>query len=211
VKLNIPYFIGWSFFAVWARIVFRVKFTGRENVPKRGPVLLASNHISYYDPPLVGCLLNRQLAYFAKKELFRNPVIGAILRKVNSLPVARGVVDRDALAAATFALRSGLGLVLFPEGTRSRTGEFLRPKAGVGLIARQVECPVVPVYVHGSNRLTDCFRGREKLRVAYGKPLSVDWIRSQPPGKEGYRKIAAEIMNRIGRLKQVLTVPDSQD
>jgi 1-acyl-sn-glycerol-3-phosphate acyltransferase len=186
-------------------VLFRPRISGRENIPRTGGFILASNHISYYDPPLVGSWQRRELYFFAKKELFRNKLFGAIITATNSLPVARGTIDRQALKLAIGVIRAGFGLTIFPEGTRSHTDQFLKPKPGIGIIARGAGCPVVPAYIHGSNKLSDCFRRRERMSITYGEPLSAEWIVSQEEGKSGYFAIASAVMDRIARLRSQVT------
>jgi 1-acyl-sn-glycerol-3-phosphate acyltransferase len=204
--MKILYFSGWELSRILSRFVFRVRVSGRENIPKSGGFILASNHISYFDPPLVGCWVPRAIYFFAKKELFDHKLFGAILRRVNALPVKRGAIDRKALEMAIETVKRGHGLAVFPEGTRSKTGEFMTPKLGVGMIARQSECPIVPAYLSGADRLNECLRRRRKLCVTYGGPLSVEWVTSFPADKAGYLKIAEAVMASIGQLRDSMSV-----
>lgn len=199
--MKILFWTGWSFFRFVAKIIYRVRVTGTENIPKTGAFILASNHISYFDPPLVGCCITREVYFFAKKELFNFKPFGFVLNRVNARPVKRGAIDRTAIETAVEILKSGNGLTVFPEGTRSKTDDFLPVKPGVGMIARQAEVAIVPAFIHGANRLSDCFWGKTKLTVKYGKPITADWVRSVGFDKEGYLRIADEIMNRIREIK----------
>lgn len=185
-----------------ATVVFRERIVGKEHVPKSGGFILATNHISYWDPPFVGSATGREMAFFAKVELFEVPVLGWLISRTNAMPVKRGAVDRNALKMAIETIRKGYGLTVFPEGTRSRTDAFLEPKPGLGLIASNAGCPIVPAYIHGTNRLKECFWGREKLRVVFGEPLPPAWVESFPKSKEGYIAMAAAVMERIGELKR---------
>lgn len=204
--MKILYFSGWELSRILSRFVFRVRVSGRENIPKSGGFILASNHISYFDPPLVGCWVPRAIYFFAKKELFEHKLFGAILRRVNALPVRRGTIDRQALEMAIEIVKRGHGLAFFPEGTRSKTGDLMAPKLGVGVIARQAECPIVPVYHSGTDRLSKCLTGRLRLRVTYGKPLSAEWVTSFSADKAGYLKIAEAVMAGIGQLRNSTSV-----
>ncbi len=199
--MRLIYRLGWLAARLTSALIFRSKVTGREFLPTAGGFILASNHISYYDPPLVGSYISRNMYYFGKRELFKQPIIGAILRKVNTLPVRRGTVDRAALDMAVEAVCNGNGLVVFPEGTRSRTGDFLKPKPGVGMIALRADCPIVPVFISGFDRPRDCILGKSRGRISYGEPFSVDWVRSHPADKSGYIAIAEAVMERIGQLR----------
>jgi len=201
VKVKILYAIGWCLSRLIMSVLFRVRITGTEHIPDRGAFILASNHISFYDPPFLGASVRRELYFFAKKELFDNALFGAVLRRVNALPARRGSVDRRALDTSIRVLGQGRGLVMFPEGTRSMTGDLLPPRAGVGLIAARVRCPIVVAHVQGSNRLLDCFLGRQRLSVTFGEPILPDDYGELPAGKQAYIKITGMVMERIRRLK----------
>ncbi len=199
--------MNWFFWIFWLYFnllffVFRGKVFGRENIPESGPFILASNHISYYDPPLVGAGCKREVYFFAKRELFKYLPVRAFLVRVNAHPVSRGKFDRGAIESAIEILKGGNGLAVFPEGTRALKGEFLPVKPGVGMIARKAEAPIVPVYIHGSDRLWKCFFGRAKLRIIYGESLSKEYVTSFESDKESYRTISEEIMNRIKAIKE---------
>jgi len=199
--MNRVYWICYFFFQLMFYF-FRGKVNGRENLPKSDPFILASNHISYFDPPLVATFTGREMFFFAKKELFKNRLIGALIRKVNARPVRRGVFDRGGIETAVQLLEKGKGLVIFPEGTRSLTDDFLSAKPGIGMIACQAKVSIVPVYIHGSNALWKCFFGAAKLRITYGKPLLRDYVISLEAGKKSYIAISEEIMRRIKALKE---------
>jgi 1-acyl-sn-glycerol-3-phosphate acyltransferase len=205
VRLKLLYWAGYSLTRILSFIFFRPRISGRDNIPGEGGFILASNHISYYDPPLVGSWQRREVYFFAKKELFRNKLFGAIITATNSLPVSRGAVDRQALRLAIGVIRKGFGLTVFPEGTRSRTDQFLKPRPGIGIIARQTGCPIVPAYIHGSNKLSDCFKRRDRMSITYGEPLSAEWVTAQPADKSGYLTIAATVMDRIAQLRSQVT------
>ena len=197
----LTYRIGWFLTRVLGTILFRLKSSGQENIPKTGPFIIASNHRSLADPPLVGSFILRQVHFLGKKELFRNPVFGAIIRSTNAHPIRRGAIDKSAIETVEKILHMGQGIVIFPEGTRAREKEFLDPKPGIGMIARKTLVPVVPAYVHGSNKLSKVFFGKEKLGIIYGQPLDKEEISQYDDAKLGYRELAEEIMRRIRELK----------
>jgi 1-acyl-sn-glycerol-3-phosphate acyltransferase len=199
--MKILYHTGRTLTRVFSKFVFRIRVSGQGNIPRSGGFILASNHISWYDPPVVGSWAPREFYFFAKRELFKNKLFGNILSRVNALPVKRGAVDRAAIEASLDVMRRGYGLTFFPEGTRSKIDEFLDPKPGIGLLALQARCPIVPCYVHGTNKLKACFWGRDRMRVVYGEPFDERWLDSFPENKGGYQMIANAIMQRIGELR----------
>ncbi len=195
------YWLGWCLSWFTATIIFRRRVSGREHIPKEGGFMLATNHISYFDPPFVGSSTTRPVWFFAKAELFSVPILGRIIRRTHAMPVKRGTVDRDALKRAVATIKEGKALTVFPEGTRSKIDGFLSPRPGPALIASHAGCPVVPGYIHGANRLKACFLGREKLRVIFGEPISAEEVTATERSKEGYAKLSELIMNRIRALR----------
>jgi 1-acyl-sn-glycerol-3-phosphate acyltransferase len=202
VKLRPVYLAGWALSRVVSWLLFNPRTLGRENIPRTGGFIMASNHISNYDPPIVGSWQPRQMYFFAKHELFRNRLIGMFLRACNALSVKRGTIDRNAMRGAVEVVRKGYGLVVFPEGTRSRTEHFLPPKPGLAMLARAAECPIVPAYLYGNNRLKDCLFRRTRMTIVYGEPFSAAWVASFPDGKEGYLALVEAVMERIGQLRE---------
>lgn len=185
------------------RLLFRLEVRGREHVPPDGPLLLVSNHTSLLDPPLVGAAAPRELYFLAKEELFRVPVLGALIYRLNARPVKRDGSDGRALKASLKLLAEGRALLLFPEGTRGRDGRLGEGKPGAGMLAVMSGAPVVPVYVSGSGRALP--RGRAiprltKVSVRFGPPL--DFKAADDEGrKERYREAAQEMMRAIAQLR----------
>ncbi len=202
--MKIIYPIVWFFSRSIAEILGGLKIYGRENIPKTGGFILAPNHISYYDPPFVGSCVNRPIHFFAKYELFKNRLFASILRRINSIPVKRGTIDRQALKIAIEVIKQGSGLTVFPEGTRSKTDKLLKAKPGLGLIARQAECPIVPAYIINSNRLKSCLFRKNRVCISFGKPLSANWVKSFGENKEGYMAISNTVLEKIKELKDNL-------
>jgi 1-acyl-sn-glycerol-3-phosphate acyltransferase len=184
------------------KIFWRYKRVGAEHVPKSGGVIIASNHVAYVDPPFLGAVAPRELFYLAKAELFSNALFGWLLDKCNTIPIARGAFDRRAIRRAVELLREGKALLLFPEGTRSRSGRFLEPKLGVGKIALEAGVPIVPAYIHNSGSLLASFLKRKRLVIGFDTPITRTSLERLPKDKEGYKTIGQEIMRRIGMLKE---------
>ncbi len=178
----------------WA--LFRYTVEGAENVPSSGGVIIASNHLSYIDPPLIGIALKRRPLFVAKGSLFDNPLIGWFVR-LYSLPIDRDNPKPSTLKEAVRALRSGRVLVIFPEGTRSSDGSIGEGKRGVGLLAALGRVPVVPTLVEGTERALPrgaLFIRPAKVRVTFGRPIYYN--------REGTdEEFTKEIMQRIRELK----------
>jgi 1-acyl-sn-glycerol-3-phosphate acyltransferase len=207
VKTKLLYYTGWTLTRVISKLIFRIRVSGREHFPSEGGFILATNHISWYDPLLVGSWSPRQVYFFAKQELFRSKVFGFIIRRTNALPVRRGTIDRKALDMSTEVIERGFGLTIFPEGTRSKIDGFLPPKPGVGMLSLRARCPIVLGYVHGSNKLWDCLLGKQRLSITYGPPIRPEEYAELTSDKESYQELAAEVMARIGRLKEGVCGP----
>ena len=180
-----------------ALLLAPVKVEGRSNLPKRGPYILVSNHISWYDPPAIEFALGVAIRYMAKIELFRKPLIGGILHAIGNFPVRRGEADRGALETALRVLAAGQPLGFFPEGTRSRDGALRRAKPGVAFLARRSGAPLVPVAISGTPQagFPVIPRGRIVLRV--GAPFQLADL-----GALGDDQAVADaIMRRVAALQ----------
>ena len=203
------YFLGWSFFRLFFRLYFRWKVIDPGNVPASGPVILASNHASFLDPPLVGAAANREINYLARESLFRFPGIGWLLRKVNAVPVDREGGGAAGLRAIFDRLLKGGAIILFPEGTRSPDGTLQKAKSGIGLTVIKSEAPVVPVRVFGTfeaySRHHAIPRPR-KVLVRFGKPMNFAALRAEAKTcskqrlKEIYQEVADDLMRAIEDL-----------
>ena len=199
------YLLVWSVIKVLSHLLFRLGVRGRDNVPKTGGVLLVANHVSNLDPPLVAVSLWRPCHVLAKEELFRVPVLGWIIARINAHPIRRGGVDRQALREGVEIMTGGNILLLFPEGTRSRDGNLQEAKPGAAMIAVQANVPIVPVYVDGSFRSMPrgaAFPRPVKIRVFFGEPfMPADAMPAEGDKRVRYEALAAEMMARIARLR----------
>src|SRR5437660_11462214 len=148
--MNLVYFLGWSAFRVVFRLYFRRRVYNAERVPLSGPVILASNHCSIVDPPLVGSPVRRQISFLAREDLFRFPIIRWVLRNWQAVPVDRYGGGAKCLKAILDRLLAGGAIILFPEGTRTRDGKLQPARSGIGLTVIKSDAPVVPVRVFGT-------------------------------------------------------------
>jgi 1-acyl-sn-glycerol-3-phosphate acyltransferase len=183
---------------------FRGEVAGLEHLPASGGFLLAANHASFLDPPMIGCHLSRQIAYFARKTLWKPGVASWWLDEVGTIPVDRdGGQDVSAIKRVLKALRQERGLILFPEGTRTLDGRLQSAKPGVGFIAIKTQVPVVPVRIFGS--FEACGKGRglrlgSPVTVVFGPPLLPSAYDDPKAGKERAQIASERIMAEIARL-----------
>jgi 1-acyl-sn-glycerol-3-phosphate acyltransferase len=184
-------FLG-VFFKAW-----RMKVYGAANVPAAGPVIIACNHISYFDPPLLGTGCPRRIRYMAKRELFSIPVLGPLIRGFGAYPVERHGTPMAAIRRSVEQLREGQAIGIFPEGTRNLDGT-VQPREGVALLASLGKAPVVPACVLGT-RDPAAFR---PFRVIFGRPLSL------PEGRKATRAELAnfteQVMQAIAKLPETI-------
>lgn len=198
------YWIGWSLFRVILTIFGRCKFTGKENVPAKGPVILAPNHVSFADPPTAGCGITRKVRFMAKIELFQIPVIGYLIGKVGAFPVKQNTADRAALKRAIELLREGEVVCIFPEGGRSHDGNLMEAQPGLGMIALKSKAPVVPVALIGTEKLLpthSIFVHFARVKVIYGKPMTFNDLYDQGMGREAIEEVGKRVMSAIAELR----------
>ncbi|WP_009633741.1 lysophospholipid acyltransferase family protein [Synechocystis sp. PCC 7509] len=131
-------------------LYLRGRVYGVENVPKQGSVVVVSNHASYFDPPLLSCAVGRPVAYMAKEELFKIPLLGKAIKLYGAYPVSRGTSDRAAIRAALQSLENGWATGVFLEGARTPDGKINDPKLGAALIAAKAQAPILPVSLWGT-------------------------------------------------------------
>lgn len=177
------------------RIGFRYRVIGAEKIPATGGVIVAANHISNFDPPILGVALPRPVSYMAKKELFALPVLKTILPWLAAFPVDREAGGTAALRAALRMLKEGRCVGVFPEGGRNVTGTN-EEKGGAAFLAAASGVPVVPAAIVGTRRL----RPFGKVTVVFGDPMHV--VRNRQSKEDGLEKGAAEIMQRIRTLEE---------
>lgn len=144
---------------------YKINVIGKDRIPKKGPVILCSNHISELDPPLIGVSVDREMAFFAKSELFKIPVLGYLISHLNAFPVERGKSDRAALKKSIEVLKEGNMMLMFPEGSRSQTGRLEDLQQGAGFMAVKSEAQIVPAAIKGS------YDRKKGVTVVFGKPI----------------------------------------
>lgn len=190
IKMNL-YVFARSVAKLYMQLSFKIEVIGTENIPNDQGVLICSNHIHNFDPPLVGITSPRPIHFMAKEELFNVPILKNLLPNINAFPIKRGMSDRNALRTALQVLKDKKVLGMFPEGTRSKTGELQKGLAGAGFIALKSDAAIVPVAIIGS------YQAFKKIKIVYGKPLNFQEYRERKVSAEEATEI---IMNEIQRL-----------
>lgn len=190
------YYISYFFFKALSVLFFPLTVIGRENLPVGQGFIIASNHISNLDPFILGVASRRRLNYVAKDSLFRNRVLGYLLYRVDAFPIKRGASDFRAMREILRRLKKGAAIVLFPEGTRQAAGVERKIHEGVGFIVAKAGVPVIPAYIHNSNKVLS--PGSKSLKrhpvtVSFGAPLYF----SQ---EQTYSDIAHKVMETVAAL-----------
>ena len=208
--MNFVYSLGWSLFRLMYATYFHWRVFNAERVPLTGSVILAANHASFLDPPIVGSGLHRQINYLAKASLFRHPGIGWLLRMWNAVPVQLDGGGAAGLKAILDRLLAGGAIVVFPEGSRTKDGKLQPARSGIGLTVIKSDAVVIPVRTFGT---FECYNRKirfhlpKQLAVKYGQPMRFEKLRaeaktcSKPRLKEIYQEVADEIMAAIAKLE----------
>ncbi|MBN1826067.1 MAG: 1-acyl-sn-glycerol-3-phosphate acyltransferase [Candidatus Eisenbacteria bacterium] len=200
MKMRFHYAFAYQVLRFPLRLLWGFRVEGAEKLPREGGVLVASNHISYADPVVVGSGVPRELHYFAKVELFRNRWFGRMIRSYNAVPVRRGGVERETIARVVAILRGGGALLFFPEGTRSKDGRVGEARPGIGMIALSAGVPIVPVYVRGTRGMGRTLFRRGRLALFYGEPVDPEKVEGENR-KDRYLRIGDRVIAEIRRLE----------
>lgn len=205
---NIAYHLVYHGFRTLAETFAALESEGWDRLPT-GPCLIASNHQSFLDPPLIGASLPFEIAFVARKSLFANPVFGSIIRACRAIPLDRDEADLAAIRRALATLAEGRKLLIFPEGTRSADGGLLPAKAGAGLLALRSGVPVVPVRIRGARDVLPrggaVPMGAARIRIRFGRAIPAAQL---DPGREHPDRYL-EASRRI--LAAIAALPDSDD
>jgi len=189
------YWLLWGVAHILARILYRVSYSGGQNIPRKGPVLVCANHLSWWDPVILAAATRRRIYFMGKVDLWDNRVFGLLLSGVGAFPVKRGEPDRKSLRRALELLEQGRAVGIFPEGTRSKTGTFKRGEPGIGLLVLRTGAQVVPAHFTGPYR----FRG--PVRLVIGRPVDVSRAGAEGVAAHDKRQAVADaVMAEIAAL-----------
>lgn len=201
-----PYYSAARLFASGCcRVLTGWDVRGRQHIPRRGGVVVACNHISFWDPALLGASVPRELYFLAREELFRTPVLGPLIRSVNAIPIRRGVADLSGLSRAMDRLKDGAALLMFPEGSRMRDGELHPARPGVGMMAVHADVPIVPCYISGSDRQRQWWYRGARVRLWFGPARPWQDLAGREtdltPGRALYQRVGDAAMREIAILR----------
>lgn len=191
------YRLARAVFSLLFLVVFRKKVYGMENIPETGNFIVCSNHINWFDPTLISCTVgkDRQIYFMAKEELFKIPVFKHIITKLGAFPVKRRRADRKAIQHALNLLENNKSVGVFPEGSRSKTGDLQKPYHGPALVVLRSKVPVLPVAIKGPYKL---FR---PVKINIGKPVYLNSEKKEKGFKrDRIRKVSNTIMEEIKQL-----------
>jgi 1-acyl-sn-glycerol-3-phosphate acyltransferase len=195
---SVAYAILWCLTRVVAWLCFRFRVLG--SVPRRGGLLVAANHASYFDIPLLGCGMSRRAWYLGRSDLFM-PGVKGVLQWLGWIPLRLGRLDRKAFDQAVALINAGKVVVIFPEGSRSPDGQLREAKAGLGMIVAQTGCRVIPAYLKGTFEVLPAGAKRPRFHpvsVSFGEPLS--FAPEAGETKQFYRRVSQTVMERIAAL-----------
>ncbi|MDD3626575.1 MAG: lysophospholipid acyltransferase family protein [bacterium] len=189
------------------KLLFHIKAYCRWRIPKRGGIIIASNHQSYIDPPAVGsCVFHRPFFFMARDNIFDIPVLGRFIVWLGAFPIKRGKFDLAGMNLMISLLKKGKAVVMFPEGTRSWNGDLLPLQPGIGIIAHKAQVPILPVYIEGFYKAWprhNLFpRFLRPVRVIYGDPIDLYDLYSKKPSGEIYREITRRVEEKIFQLRE---------
>ncbi len=199
--------IGYKiFFAVRPifKALLRIETEGLENIPTNEGIIIAANHRSYLDPPVLNIVSPRPIIFLAKYDLFKIPVLNWIIKKAGAMPLYGGRKDIKTLKKAIEYLKEGYPIGIFPEGTRMRPKTFGKAHSGVGLLAVKSKVKVIPTYIDGTDDVMPVGSSfpklfKHKIKIKFGKPLDFsNWEDT----KDSHQEIANIIMDKIKELSR---------
>jgi cytidylate kinase len=202
-RVNPYYWLGYWLSRLLAQIFFRFRILHRERMIQNGPVILAMNHQSFFDPPLAGNACDRAIFFLARKTLLDHWFWGWLLPKLNVIPVDQEGSDRSALKALIRILRAGETTLVFPEGGRTLDGNLQPAQPGIGLVVAKTLAPVVPMRIFGAHEAWA--RGSKKIRlhpitIVVGHPIFFTQADIAERGKDVYQRLSERVMNEIAKL-----------
>ncbi len=178
------------------RLMYNISYEGRDNIPDKGAVIIASNHINLVDPGLHAICVKRTFRTMAKVELFRHKLLAAILRPLGAFPVTRGKADKHAFSTAANVLKEGDALLIFPEGTRSKTGELGLFKAGAVALCAMTKAPIVPAAMIQEKNI----KLFDMVHIVYGKPITYEELGLEDTSSTNLRRASEIVHDKVAEM-----------
>ncbi len=177
-------------------VFWGLEIINKERLSSVQNCIIAPNHIAAVDPFFIGAIIPVEIYYLAKIELFKNKIVGSILKFLNAIPVKRGMIDKAAIRFVTQVLNKGHSILIFPEGTRKSASV----KSGVGKFAIQLKKDILPIYIKNSPYFWKCFLRKEKLKIVIGEKITAESFSNLDEIKENYRSLAEDVLKKINEL-----------
>ena len=202
--MTIVYNIFYNLAKLLARMMFSMRVIHQERMVESGPLLIAVNHSSFFDPPLAGICSERGVYYLARKTLLKWPFFGPLFPAMNVIPVERDGNDMSALREVIKKVKDGNAVLLFPEGTRSVDGHLQPARAGIGLVIAKTGAPVLPMRIFGAYEAFPKNARRfqlSQITVVIGEPIYFSEEEISHTSRETYQVLSNRVMEAIGALK----------
>ncbi len=177
-------------------VFWGLEIINKERLSSVQNCIIAPNHIAAVDPFFIGAIIPVEIYYLAKIELFKNKIVGSILKFLNAIPVKRGMIDKAAIRFVIRVLNKGHSILIFPEGTRKSASV----KSGVGKFAIQLKKDILPIYIKNSPYFWKCFLRKEKLKIVIGEKITAESFSNLDEIKENYRSLAEDVLKKINEL-----------
>ncbi len=202
----IGYHLSSNFFRISLRALFRFRVIGGKNTPKRGPFIMASNHVSYMDPAIIGGTFFRRLYFVTSEHLYKHKLAALWYNSVGCIKIKRDAPRHTVMKKLLSLLKKGKPVAIFPEGTRSADGKMQEPLSGVGFLALKSQAPVLPCFIKGSDKALP--RGAKafkfnRITIYIGKPIDPKEFKFEGDKREAYRLFSKKVMHAITVLGKI--------
>lgn len=198
--MRIGYRLSTSIIRFLMKILFGMKIVGSIKMDNTRPGIIAANHQSYFDPPFLGSVLNEEVFFLAKKELFNNKIFAKLIKYYNTIPIKRGVLDKTGFEHCERILKNNNLIMIFPEGSR----KSFSAKAGIGKIAMDTNAVIYPVKIENITDLKGCILRKKRLTFIFGEPIEPEYYQHWDKKKANYQKLADKILSEINKLSIML-------
>lgn len=199
--MRLVYFLTVRFLYFFFRFIVGMELVSKCNYKEiiKSKCIIAANHMSNFDPPIIGAMMLLPINYLAKEELFKFKPFGWLLRHLHAIPLRRGIIDKTALKNANKVLDNNQPILIFPEGSRKN----FTAKAGIGLLAMNTQTKILPIHIENSKHMFKCLLRIKRLKVIIGDPIEVEYFQHWDLNKDNYRTLANYTLNKINSMKNI--------